>query len=509
MTDGNGQSIPGGDELLSALLVGLIDAVVVIDVTGTILLASESVRSMFGWKRAELVGENVRVLMPEPHRSQHDGYLQRYRETGRTWILGTVREFDVQKKDGTVVPCELSVSRIDVDGPEGPLFCGTFRDSLERRRARAALARSEARFRAVFEHENELILLLDGSGRIADVNTPTVEWTGIPRDELVGVPLAEARLWGGDGANRRAVAAALARANETGLATTRVAVEVSYESSSHDAAGRRSARPHELSIRLVPKDEDERPHAIVEVRDISDLVAAQRRESSVMRSLARLGEEAAILSHELRSPVSSLELALKAVSRQLGEEESAVIDDLTARMRRLEGLMRRTLTFSRPLDLELEDVPAAQAFGIALEREATALHKAGVRPIVQVEPETPPLRADPRALDDLLANLFRNAAEAQAAGGSLRLTARPIGRGRVQVAVEDEGPGIALSEREDVFRIFKTSKPDGTGLGLALVRKIAEEHEATVELSEGAGGSGLRVVLDWPARTESGGRGLS
>jgi len=506
---GSSGNTSSGDELLDALLIGLIDAVVVMDSHGTILRVSDSVHTMFGWIPGDLVGQNVKVLMPEPHRSEHDRYLQKFRDTGRTWILGTVREFDILRRDGSIVPCELSVSSLEVPSRKDPLFCGTFRDISERRRSRAVLARSEARFRAVFEHENELVLLLDTEGRVVEANLPTFDRTGVAREDILDRPLVDARIWSSESGNRSAVAGALARAEEIGLATTRVLVDLLSGAPQSGAAGtnddlrRRVARPHEISIRVIPTELPDLPHAIVEVRDITDLVAAERRESSVMRSLARLGEEAAVLSHELRSPVSSLELALKAVARQLGEGERMILDDLSVRMRRLEGLMRRTLTFSRPLDLELESVSTAQAFGVALEREATTLTRTGVRGSMHVEIDTPPIQADPRALDDLLSNLVRNAAEAQPEGGVVRLEARPLSAAMVELSVEDEGPGIPLSEREGVFRVFRTGKPDGTGLGLALVRKIVEEHGASIELTDGAGGTGLRVVIAWPAEAVS------
>jgi len=242
------------------------------------------------------------------------------------------------------------------------------------------------------------------------------------------------------------------------------------------------------------------PRTIVEIRDIAALVAAERRESSILRSLARVGEESAVLAHELRSPVSALDLALKAVARTLGADERLLLDDLRRRMRRLEELLRRTLSFSRPLELQLVAVQPAEAFGLALERESASLTRTRVRASVHVAPGTPALVADPRVLDDLLANVLRNAAEAQPTGGAVRLAAAPSDPGRVRLTIDDDGPGISPSERGEVLRPFRTTKPDGTGLGLALVRKIAEEHGATLVLTDSPTG-GLRILLDWPAST--------
>lgn len=487
--------------LLDALLAGVHDGVVVTDDVGTILRASPSMERILGWSPAALVGENVRALVPPPHRDGHDGYMARYRETGHTWILGSVREFDVVSADGGTVRCELCVSRVDV-GPAGsrPLFSGVFRDVTERVRARERLAASEAKFRAIFENENQLVLLLDAAGRIVEANGPTYARTGASSAQLVGRVLDEARFWSDPRANRDRVARTLADAYAGGLATCRAEVDVLERQEGADL--RMRARPHGVSIRTLDGDGEGMPRALVEVRDISDLVAAEERERAIERSLAQVGEEAAVLAHELRSPVSELELALKALARQLGAEERTLLDGLARRMRRLEALLTRTLSFSRPLELHPARVAAHGALRQATEREAAVLKAHGTRVDLGVPPGEPLLlEADPAALDDLLSNLVRNAAEAQRdepAGGVVRLRAEPLGARHVRLVVEDEGPGIPPERHEDVFRVFYTDKPGGTGFGLALVRKIAEAHGAEVRLRSGAGGLGLRVELDWP-----------
>lgn len=498
---------PDGAEVLEAIFRDATDAIVVTDARGHIERVSRSVEAQLGWKPAALLGQNVRVLVPEPHASNHDDYMRRYRETGRTWILGTTREFDVRRGDGSLVPCELSISRIDTPGRSEPLFCGIFRNITERRAARRALRTSEAKFQAVFRCANQMVLLLDASGRVIEANESTFRRTGCTRHDILGKVLDGARLWSPEPANRAIAARALARAFESGLWTARI--DVDLLATAVDGSGRRDAlevrlvpTAHELSIRLLDEDGEGMPHALVEVRDISGAVRAEEQQSAVIRSLARVGEEAAVLAHELRAPVSELELALKAVAKALGEEESAILESLAGRMKRLETLLSRTLRFSAPLEPELRPVHLDDVVRRLLDREQDALRRATVTVSVRIEPDVPALLADPTSLEDLLSNLVRNAVEAQEGGGALRIEAERSRDGEALLAVEDDGPGIPAGDREDVFRIFRSDKEGGTGIGLALVKKIADAHGASVELKDAEAGSGLRAELRWPtART--------
>lgn len=124
---------------LRAILASTLDPVVTIDEYGIIQLVSDSVMRVFGWTPEELVGQNIKILMPEPHRSLHDGYLENYRRTGETFILGKAREFDAVRKDGNVFPCEISVSRVDHPSPSEILLTGIIRDISERKEAQHKL----------------------------------------------------------------------------------------------------------------------------------------------------------------------------------------------------------------------------------------------------------------------------------------------------------------------------------------------------------------------------------
>ena len=125
-----------------AVLAAALDPIVTIDSMGTIQSASDSIERVFGWKPQEIIGENVKLLMPEPHYSAHDLYLENYRRTHQTNIMNRTREFNAVRKDGTQFPIELSVSRVDIPGSAEPWFMGILHDISERKQIELELARS-------------------------------------------------------------------------------------------------------------------------------------------------------------------------------------------------------------------------------------------------------------------------------------------------------------------------------------------------------------------------------
>jgi len=132
-----------------ALMEAAVDAVVVIDHRGSILATNDATCLMFGYRADEMLGENVKMLMPEPDRSDHDGYLARYLETGKAKIIGIGREVTARRGDGTVFPVRLSVGRVPDAVP--PRFVGLMRDISAEREATAALKLERDRARAFLE----------------------------------------------------------------------------------------------------------------------------------------------------------------------------------------------------------------------------------------------------------------------------------------------------------------------------------------------------------------------
>lgn len=115
-------------EWLQAVLRNVHDSIITIDRHGVIQSFNSAAEKTFGYAAAEVIGQNVKLLMPAPYHAEHDGYIQRYRETGQSRIIGVPRELVARRKDGSLMPMELSVTEVDHQG----IFTGILRDLSER-----------------------------------------------------------------------------------------------------------------------------------------------------------------------------------------------------------------------------------------------------------------------------------------------------------------------------------------------------------------------------------------
>jgi PAS domain S-box-containing protein len=121
------------EDRMRAIVNTVVDGIITIDDTGTVENLNPAAGRIFGYGPEEVVGRNIRMLMPEPYRREHDGYLDNYLTTGQAKIIGLGREVAGQRKDGSVFPIELAVSEMMVAGRR--MFTGVVRDITERRRA--------------------------------------------------------------------------------------------------------------------------------------------------------------------------------------------------------------------------------------------------------------------------------------------------------------------------------------------------------------------------------------
>jgi signal transduction histidine kinase len=241
--------------------------------------------------------------------------------------------------------------------------------------------------------------------------------------------------------------------------------------------------------------------ALANAAAVEQLAEARVRLAHAER-LAAIGELSAAVAHGIRNPLAGIRLAA-----QLGLEAAAAADpvresfeDVLGAVDRLEAQVRGILDFARPFEPRLEPLDLPALAGSVLDAAAARLEASGVTVALDVPPSLPRVLADRAHLAQAMQELLSNAVDAMPQGGRVTIDARaddgnpPL----VRLGVQDEGPGVPPEVRDRIFQLFMTTKSGGTGVGLAVVRKIMERHGGRVTLEPSAG-RGARFVLELPA----------
>ncbi len=225
--------------------------------------------------------------------------------------------------------------------------------------------------------------------------------------------------------------------------------------------------------------------------------AERKREEAASRAARgdAIARMAAAVAHDIRNPLGIIRTAVDLVRERsqdaLGPGERAKLDDVLGEVERLRRLTQDFLELSAEPALHAEPVDLAEL------AEEAARGSAALHPDVEVRlavSALPPVRADAARLKQVLANLLSNAAEAGAR--TVEIRGEAAGEA-VRVAVRDDGPGIDPVVRERLFEEFATGRAGGTGLGLAVSRRIVERHGGTLGLAEG-GGPGATFEIRLP-----------
>ena len=167
-----------------AILAAAVDAIIIIDARGTIESLNAATEKLFGYTSKEMVGQNVKMLMPAPYKAEHDGYLKNYTTTGQKKIIGIGREVVGLRKDGSTFPMDLAVSEVQMGGRR--LFTGIVRDITERKRQETQLIESEARTRAILAAAVDAIITIDERGTIESLNPASEKLFGYAAEEMIG-----------------------------------------------------------------------------------------------------------------------------------------------------------------------------------------------------------------------------------------------------------------------------------------------------------------------------------
>lgn len=480
---------------LRAVVDNALDGLITINEQGSIESFNPAAERIFGYRAEEVVGKNIKMLMPEPYHSEHDGYLSRYLETGKAKIIGTTgREVMAKRKDGSVFPMDLAISAFMLE--DGKHFSGIVRDITARKEAEREVRESEARYRVLVEASAQVIWVWK-EGAI-DKNSPLSQWW----EKTTGQPSEAIATFGWLDVVHPDDRERVAKIWEVAMAE-RKDFDMEYRLRA------KNGKYIHVAVRGVPllDDKGEVREFIGSLNDVTARKEAedglQRYTQALERSNKELDDFAYIASHDLKEPLRGLHnharFLLEDNQEKLDPESANRLDRLVHLSQRMERLVNDLLYFSRLGRQEMAIQPT-DLNAVVRDIESmleTFLQERRAR-ITMPEP-LPTLVCDKPRITEALRNLITNAVkyndkpERIVEVGFLPVHAAAHGKEKNVIYVRDNGLGIAPEFHQEIFRIFKrlqgakAGEEEGTGVGLTFVKKIIDRHGGKIWLESEPG----------------------
>jgi PAS domain S-box-containing protein len=470
------------------LLEAAPDAMVVVNQDGNIVLLNVQAEKQFGYSRDKLIGQQVKNIIPvgfaerlisDGLRSPADALAQQ---------IGTGIELTGRRENGSEFPIELMLSPLE--SPEGILVTAAIRDISVRKSAETHLATMEGRYRGLLEAAPDAMVVVSPAGKIILLNVQAEKQFGYSRDELVGqkvtniIPEGFAERIIADGT--RSAADALAQQIGMGI----------------ELSGRRkNGSEFPLEIMLSPLESAEGVLVTAAIRDISTRKQAEAQLLHKVEELNRSNEEleqfAYIASHDLQEPLRMVASYTQLLSRrykgQLDPDADEFIAFAVDGASRMQRLIQDLLTYSRvrTKGQELLDTSSEEALQHALMNLRVTIEDSAA--LVTYDP-LPTVLADQVQLIQVFQNLIGNAIKYQSSGAPrVHISAVRNGDEKWTFSVKDNGLGIDSQYFDKIFgmfqRLHKREEFAGTGIGLAICKKIVERHggHISVESKQGEG----------------------
>ncbi len=454
------------------------DAMLVFAPDGSIAFVNVQTERLFGYSRAELIGQSLDLLIPERFRARHKHHVERYRESPVTRSMGSGLELFGRRKDGKEIPIEVSLS--PVHSGAGPAVSVAIRDITERKRIEAAAKLNAAWLASAVESVHDAFALFDESDHLLLCNSVYRSLVGhsLP-GPLLGKSYEELLdAWMDDLAFASEADRARFRADRLAARRERTgAFEVRTED------GR--------SLRVMDRRTAE-GGIVKTIWDITDDV----RMSEELQSARKTAEAASAaksdflssMSHELRTPLN----AILGFAQLLQRDKKAPLD--TRHRERVDQILRGGEHLLRLID-DILDLSRIEAGAVAVSTEpvntAEVLHEAlatlqpmaarvGVRiELLPVPAEAAMVKVDRTRFAQIVMNYGTNAIKYNRADGSVSISTSIADGAFVRVAISDTGYGIPVDKQDKLFQPFQragqeTGPIEGTGIGLVITKRLAE-----------------------------------
>jgi PAS domain S-box-containing protein len=463
------------------------NAMVMIDRTGTIQLVNAETERLFGYTRAELLGQKVEMLVPDRFRASHPSLRLSFFASPNARAMGAGRDLYGLKKDGSEVPVEIGLNPIDTD--EGTMVLAAIVDITTR--ARLELQRNL--LASIIQSSDDAIVSRTLDGMISSWNRGAEILFGYSAEEVVGRPVGLFDAPGHEG--------------EMLEKTLRVSHGEFIESFDIKRQ-RRDGSLLDVSCKLSPIYDDDGKIVGVSsvIRDITDRVRAdaliEKQREELLNTNSELEQFAYAASHDLKAPLRAIQNLAEWIAEDIADTASEETQENLALLRgrcdRLDSLLTGLLDYSRigrakiqPELIEATDLVADIVEYLSPPPNFT----------VEGPQKMPAFMAAKVPLEHVLQNLISNAIKHHDRDkGKIVVSAKDLGT-HIEFRVQDDGPGIDPAFHERVFGIFQTLRPrdevEGSGIGLAIVRKAVMANDGVIRVESAPRQRGTSLIFTW------------
>jgi PAS domain S-box-containing protein len=464
------------------LLEAAPDAMVVVNQGGEIVLLNVQAEKQFGYRRDELIGQKVKNIIPQGFAERLIADGTRTAAEALAQQIGTGIELTGRRKNGSEFPIEIMLSPLE--STEGILVTAAIRDISVRKAAEKHLGQMEGRYRGLLEAAPDAMVVVNEGGDIVLLNVQAEKQFGYHRDELVGqkvkniIPKGFAERLIADGT--RTAAEALAQQIGTGIELNGL---------------RKDGSEFPIEIMLSPLESTEGILVTAAIRDITTRKKTDAHVLELNRSNEELGQFAYVASHDLQEPLrmvaSFTELLARRYKGKLDSDADEFIGFAVDGARRMQRLIQDLLAYSRVATKGNDPVHTSseEALRRAMMNLRAAIEESGA--LVTHDP-LPTVMADERQLVQVFQNLIGNAVKYQNPGvPRIHISAARNADKKWTFSVRDNGLGIDPQYFEKIFVIFqrlhKREEFSGTGIGLAICKRIVERHGGTISVESQLG----------------------
>jgi two-component system sensor kinase FixL len=463
--------------ILEALEQSSHDAIIATRLDGVVLSWSRGAERVYGYPAAAMLGQSILRIIPKDRSREFTSVSDRIAAGEAIENLDTVR----QTQDGRLLDIVLNVSPIRGDDARVIGALVVARDVTAQKRAEAALDASERRWRAVVDSAVDAMIVITARGAIEVFNPAAERLFGFSEQEVLGRNI------------NMLMPSPYREEHDRYLDHYLQTGQQKIIGIGREVTGRRrdgTTFPVHLAVGELRIGSER--HFTGILHDLSPRVELEERMRE-QTTLARLGEMAAVIAHEVKNPLAAVKGAIEVIGGRLpaGSRDVPIIREIINRIDALDELIKDLLLFARTPQPKLASVDMGSL--LHLTADLLAGDPALGRLVVEIDGVSPPIQGDAELLKIAFQNLFINAAQAMQGNGRLTVSLTAAD-GVLTIRVRDQGPGIPQEARANLFRPFFTTKSRGTGLGLPTARRLIELHAGTIAVECPPGGGTLVTV---------------